>query len=1283
MSESRLPPPARARRIRQTLLLSLALTVAGLLAALRLLPYWLDAYPQQAARIVGSYLNFPLQAGEISSSWQGWRLILEARAVKFPKLDGRGSRAQIELLRLELLPLSLPHRQWPGLRRVVVKGLLAELRPPRIGASAAPWRPGQFPESFSMQEFARSHGRTLPEKDLFFLDSELRWLPATDEHQPLPPLSIPSLRLQRRKGGILVDATVAPPASYGDPWRLRFDSRGPLGKGNGLLHIASEGLEPARWLPPGRVPGPLRPTAGRLQGEAWLDWRRGKLESLQGRLAGELRLQTAAGQRLHPRKLSAQFVGDRDGKEWHYYGARIETMATDSGPWPPTELRLAQAPTGAERQLLLNRLALRKLPELLPLLPEKILKKEWTARVPPNAGGELRNLLLRTGAGAPSLELELAEVELAGGKLLRRASGVGGRAWIGDDGIRARLHGREMVLDIPRLFDIPLELVRPRAFLHWEPAAERPRLRFLPATAQLSGAHCKLHGTLYWPGQRRPAAADLYVRVEDAAARDVLRHLPVKIGAGTRRLMETTIRSGKVRLGRIVYRGAFADFPFAANEGRFQTRIRLQQSQVALRGDSLPPLRDTSGNLEFDESSFRSRFAGGSWNGLRVIGGQIEIRDMKEPQPELQVRLQGDLESVREWPAAEGLRLPAGWRGGGEAELEAHFRLSASRAVGAWPIPERGRLKLRQGWLKPPVGPGLSDIRGTVEVRDGALVSEGLHANYRGDPLRIHLRYRPDKAPRFAFTARGKIGAETIAAEIERWGLAPADTPSSFVAGRLQGASDWQATYRAHEETWRLELHSPLRGLAVRLPSPLGKTAAEERTLSLRLERPAAEASPALAWRYGRQLQGSYRPDARAGLPARFSVQGQIGMLSMAEWSELLSELPRNQPVAPPSLLGDTRLQLDRLELFGAQYHDISAAVEATPEAWRVSLSGSELDGELHIPARPDPTWSVALSRLSLAGPKLDLPKTSQKPDVDPRTMPTVAVTVQELLRDGTSLGSLHIATERIESGQDLRLKLESEGLLLDATGTWEQREETTQTAIELTLTAEELAHLYRLLGAPSPTQKAPTRLRMSLDWPGSLADYNLTTMRGTLDIDLGKGRLRDIQSGASGLFGILNLQSLLRRLRLDFSDLFDVFRKGLSFDSIAGRLRLEDGNAYTDDLTVRAPGIDIYISGRSGWAERDYDQEIAAIPNLSSNWPLYGVLFGGIPGAGIGGAVLLLDRWFGQGKANFDRILTRKYHMTGNWEEPRIVRLRAELEQPQNGFERRSPLGGGIPEPQ
>jgi len=1267
------------------LLPALALTVAALLAVLRLLPYWLDAHPQQAARLVGSYLNFPLQVGEISSSWQGWRLILEARAVELPDLDGHGSRAQIELLRLELLPLSLPHRQWPGLRRAVAKGLLAELRPPRIGAGAAPWRPGQFPESFSMQELARSHGWTLPEKDLFFLDSELRWLPATAEHQQLPPLSIPSLRLQRRSGGIAVDATVSPPASYGDPWRLRFDSRGPLGKGNGLLHIASEGLEPARWLSLVRAPGPLRPTAGRLRGEAWLDWRRGKLESLQGRLAGDLRLQTAAGQRLHPRKLSAQFVGDRAGKEWHYYGARIETMATDGGPWPPTELRLAQAPTGAERQLLLNRLALRKLPELLPLLPEKILKKEWAARVPPNAGGELRNLLLHTRAGAPRLKLELAEIELAGGKFLRRASGVGGRAWIGDDGIRARLHGREITLAIPRVFDVPLELARPQALLHWEPAAERPRLRFLPATAQLSGARCKLHGALYWQGQR-PAAADLYLRVEDAAARDVLRHLPVKIGAGTRRLLETTILSGKVPLGRIVYRGAFADFPFAANEGRFQTRILLQQSQVALRGDSLPLLRDASGNLDLDENSFRSRFAGGSWNGLRVIGGQIEIRDMKDPQPELQVRLQGDLESVREWPVADGLRLPAGWRGGGEAELEAHFRLSASRAVGAWPLPERGRLKLRQGWLKPPVGPGLSDIRGAAEVRDGALVSEELRASYRGDPLRIHLRYRPDKAPRFAFTARGKVGAETIAAEIERWGLAPADTPSSFVAGRLQGASDWRASYRAHGETWRLELHSPLRGLAVRLPSPLGKTAAEERPLSLRLERPAAEARPALAWRYGRQLQGSYRPDARAGLPARFSVQGQIETLSMAEWSELLSELPRNRPVAPPSLLGDTRLQLDRLELFGAQYHDLSAAVEATPEAWRVSLSGSELDGELRIPARPDSTWSVALSRLSLAGPKLDIPKTSQKPDVDPRTMPTVAVTVQELLRDGAPLGSLRIATERTESGQDLRLTLESEGLLLDAAGTWEQREEEPRTAVEMTLTAEELTHLYRLLGAPSPTQKAPTRLRMNLDWPGSLADYSLTTMRGTLDIDLGKGRLRDIQAGASGLsglFGILSLQSLLRRLRLDFSDLFDVFRKELSFDSITGRLRLEDGNAYTDDLTIRAPGIDIYISGRSGWAERDYDQEIAAIPNLSSNWPLYGVLFGGIPGAGIGGAALLLDRWFGQGRANFDRILTRRYHMTGNWEEPRIVRRQAELEQPRNDSARRSPLGGGIPEPQ
>jgi uncharacterized protein YhdP len=71
-------------------------------------------------------------------------------------------------------------------------------------------------------------------------------------------------------------------------------------------------------------------------------------------------------------------------------------------------------------------------------------------------------------------------------------------------------------------------------------------------------------------------------------------------------------------------------------------------------------------------------------------------------------------------------------------------------------------------------------------------------------------------------------------------------------------------------------------------------------------------------------------------------------------------------------------------------------------------------------------------------------------------------------------------------------------------------------------------------------------------------------------------------------VFGLLSLQTLPRRLTLDFSD---VFKKGLTFDRIKGSFLLERGDAYTTNLYLDGPAARIDISGRTGLAVNDYDQ--------------------------------------------------------------------------------------------
>jgi uncharacterized protein YhdP len=180
---------------------------------------------------------------------------------------------------------------------------------------------------------------------------------------------------------------------------------------------------------------------------------------------------------------------------------------------------------------------------------------------------------------------------------------------------------------------------------------------------------------------------------------------------------------------------------------------------------------------------------------------------------------------------------------------------------------------------------------------------------------------------------------------------------------------------------------------------------------------------------------------------------------------------------------------------------------------------------------------------------------------------------------------------------------------------------------------------------------------RAMLDWPGNPADFQLATVEGKIKLETGKGRLVEVKEGAGKLLNVFNLNSLQRRLSLDFTDLT---KEGFSFDKIKGSLVIGDGNAYTEDFVIHGTSATIEISGRTGLADRDYDQLVKVTPQVSSSLPLAGALAGG---PAVGAAVFLAERLVGK---NFNRMAQVRYEVSGTWDNPVYTRLKSDLETDQ-----------------
>ncbi|MCB1826095.1 MAG: hypothetical protein KDJ54_16565, partial [Candidatus Competibacteraceae bacterium] len=320
----------------------------------------------------------------------------------------------------------------------------------------------------------------------------------------------------------------------------------------------------------------------------------------------------------------------------------------------------------------------------------------------------------------------------------------------------------------------------------------------------------------------------------------------------------------------------------------------------------------------------------------------------------------------------------------------------------------------------------------------------------------------------------------------------------------------------------------------------------------------------------------------------------------------------------------------------------------------QVELESNELAGRLTLPDQPTPTQPInaALQRLSW---RQELEKDAvARPSVasDPRHLPPLVLTASEFRLDDKALGRLRVVVMPMEGGVRLsEMDLNSEWQHFTASGEWHwtlagQLAQLRAALWSRALGATLAAFGYQDIGIAG----GETEAKLRAEWKGELPDFTLERMDGSLKFQIDSGQLLNIDPGLGRVVGLFSLQNILRRLSLDFSDLF---QPGTSFDRITGEFVFKHGQAFTDDLTVEAPAARIDIQGRTGLRDHDYDQQITVTPNLGGALPVAGALAGG---PAVGAAVLVAERLLQKG---IEQATRYRYTLTGSWDDPVLEPLR------------------------
>jgi uncharacterized protein YhdP len=176
-------------------------------------------------------------------------------------------------------------------------------------------------------------------------------------------------------------------------------------------------------------------------------------------------------------------------------------------------------------------------------------------------------------------------------------------------------------------------------------------------------------------------------------------------------------------------------------------------------------------------------------------------------------------------------------------------------------------------------------------------------------------------------------------------------------------------------------------------------------------------------------------------------------------------------------------------------------------------------------------------------------------------------------------------------------------------------------------------------------------QFNFDLNWHDAFYAPTLASLNGHASLDLGPGRIVDVgqNSGAKmdlgRMLSIFSLQTIPRRLSLDFSD---IFQKGYSFDSLRGDYTISNGNVNTKNMRFDGPVAKVAIDGRIGLVKKDVNFELSVTPYVTSSIPVAATLITANPLVGLG--ALAVNTVIG---SEVSKAVTYHYAVSGPWSNP------------------------------
>ena len=361
----------------------------------------------------------------------------------------------------------------------------------------------------------------------------------------------------------------------------------------------------------------------------------------------------------------------------------------------------------------------------------------------------------------------------------------------------------------------------------------------------------------------------------------------------------------------------------------------------------------------------------------------------------------------------------------------------------------------------------------------------------------------------------------------------------------------------------------------------------------------------------------------------------------------------------------------------GRSLHDVRLQATRKGNRWQGQVQAREAAGRFdYLPAGGNQgaqlqarlshvKWQTGTETPATAAPAGNT-RTPNVASRQPQTVPALDVEVASLELDGRDLGALSLQATHKLAANDVRewhltrLNLKVPEAQLSGTGDWlpaaspirTEPMPARRTALNFVLDVHDSGALLTRFGMPNVFKGGKGQLKGQLGWTGAPYALHTPTLSGQINLNLAAGQFLRAEPGIAKLLSVLSLQSLPRRLTLDFSD---VFSQGFAFDFVRGDAAITQGIASTNNLQMKGPTAAVLMEGTADIGKETQDIRALVIPELNAGTAS---LIATVVNPAVGLGTFLAQAFLRQ---PLIKASTQAFHVHGTWSDPQVDRVKPQ----------------------